>query len=85
LTGVLYYLKPKVFRFFLNDLNPLLVVSVLAVSGYLLLGSLRPYGFMVHRERDNAKPIKFILMARAGGLFNSSARILREVDWRKAG
>jgi len=63
LTGVLYYLKPRVFRFFLNDLNPILVVSVLAVAGYLLLGALRPYGFMVHRGRDNAEAIKFILMA----------------------
>jgi hypothetical protein len=63
LTAVLYYLKPKVFIFFLNDLNPLSVVSVLAVAGYLLLGALRPYGFMVYRARDNADPIKFILMA----------------------
>ena len=49
-TGVLYALKPMLFRYFLGTLNPILIVSIIVILGFLLLDGLKQFGFLVYRS-----------------------------------
>lgn len=62
-TGVLFALKPMLYRYFLGTLNPILIVSIIAILGFLLLDGLKQFGFIVYRSGALFESLKIISLS----------------------
>lgn len=62
-TGVLFALKPNLYNYFLGTLNPILIVSIIVILGFLLIRGLKQFGFTVYRSGDNLGRLKVMSLS----------------------